>query len=73
MAMPLLSESLHNRFELHKKSDALKELHEKHFDKRYLPNEFGGEIGPLYNSGFLQKMFELDDYFLDLQKSSKRT
>jgi hypothetical protein len=31
MAKLLLSESLHNGFELHKKPEALKELHEKHF------------------------------------------
>jgi hypothetical protein len=73
MAKPLLSEATYSGILMYKKSEAFKELHEEHFDRRYLPNEFGGKLGAMDNSNFTQKVMEMEDYFREIQKSTKKS
>ena len=41
---------------------------EGHFEKRALPEDFGGSLGRMNNDDFLKKLDALEDYFASLKK-----
>ncbi len=63
---PLLSSSLRDRIHFH---GDLQSLH-AHVDKQILPEELGGEDGPLSNEDGLEALISLRPYFGELANLS---
>ena len=70
MGKPLLSDAVYNSTILYKKTnESYRKLHSEHFDKAHITSEFGGDLGPMDNTVFMEKQFKLDGYFEEVLKS----
>ena len=70
MGKPLLSDAVYNSTIMYKKTnESYLKLHSEHFDKAHITSEFGGDLGPMDNTVFMEKQFKLDGYFEEVLKS----
>jgi hypothetical protein len=54
---------------IHNKSDVFNVLQKDYVDKKYLPKEFDGDQEPMDNTVCVQKVLDLEQYFVQLMSS----
>lgn len=73
MAKPFISETAKNGVILHKRGTSWEVLHEEIGSADILPEEFGGNAGPMNNINYLEALINASDYFETLRKCTKES
>ena len=71
MVKPFISETAKNGVILHKRGTGWDLLHQEVGSADILPEEFGGNAGPMDNMPYLHALLNSHDYFAELRKCTK--
>ena len=68
---PMISEMARNGTIFHQKNSGWDMLHEEVGNADILPEEFGGNAGPMNNIHYLNSLLDSHQYFAELRKCTK--